>query len=122
MDINPIPYPLLSARLAARMLDTTVAYLAQMRYEKRGPRYIKLGKDVRYDRRELDRYSQTQADRTYLTTDELANWLGVSISKIYELRASGLGPASIKQSRTVLYRKGDVDQFLLTLERSPEVD
>ncbi|HTN58453.1 MAG TPA: helix-turn-helix domain-containing protein [Protaetiibacter sp.] len=40
--------PLLTAREAAKLLSTSEAALAQLRYRNEGPAYIKLGRAVRY--------------------------------------------------------------------------
>lgn len=62
--------------------------LAQLRYEGRGSIYLKLGKEVQYERRELERYQRAIDDRTVLTLDELSDGWGVSVEKIHSLRSS----------------------------------
>jgi hypothetical protein len=48
--------PMLSPKNAAAQLLTTVANLAQLRYQSRGPAYVKLGRSVAYLQSDLDTY------------------------------------------------------------------
>lgn len=113
------PPSLLTASEAAQILRTTVANLAQLRYEGRGPEFIKLGKDVRYDRRELARYKRTEADRALLTLEELSNWWEVSPTVIAALRKMENGLPTHHVNQRVMVNRGQAAAFLRTLTRSP---
>lgn len=43
-----------------------------------------------------------------LTTSELAEYLGVHVQAIYDLRADGRGPSGIRVGREIRYRVSDV--------------
>ncbi|HEY9425062.1 MAG TPA: helix-turn-helix domain-containing protein [Microterricola sp.] len=43
-----------------------------------------------------------------LTTSELAEYLGVHVQAIYDLRADGRGPSGIRVGRELRYRVSDV--------------
>ena len=43
-----------------------------------------------------------------LTTSELAEYLGVQVQAIYDLRADGRGPSGIRVGREIRYRVSDV--------------
>ncbi|MDT0143166.1 helix-turn-helix domain-containing protein [Microbacterium sp. PRC9] len=47
-----------------------------------------------------------------LTTSELAEYLGVHVQAIYDLRADGRGPAGIRVGRELRYRVSDVRNWL----------
>jgi hypothetical protein len=47
---------LVRAVIAAKKLDVTEQRLANLRAEGRGPAWVKLGRSVRYDLAELERY------------------------------------------------------------------
>ncbi|MGC5172725.1 helix-turn-helix domain-containing protein [Micromonospora sp. DT81.3] len=47
-----------------------------------------------------------------LTTSELAEYLGVHVQAIYDLRADGRGPAGIRVGRELRYRISDVKKWL----------
>ena len=47
-----------------------------------------------------------------LTTSELADYLGVKVQAIYDLRADGRGPAGIPIGRELRYRVSDVRGWL----------
>lgn len=47
-----------------------------------------------------------------LTTSELAEYLGVHVQAIYDLRADGRGPAGIRVGRELRYRISDVRGWL----------
>ena len=47
-----------------------------------------------------------------LTTSELAEYLGVHVQAIYDLRADGRGPAGIRVGRELRYRISDVKRWL----------
>jgi helix-turn-helix protein len=46
----------LDERVAARVLNTAPATLQKWRWEGKGPRFLKVGRLVRYRRSELERY------------------------------------------------------------------
>ena len=47
-----------------------------------------------------------------LTTSELAEYLGVHVQAIYDLRADGRGPTGIRVGRQLRYRISDVRRWL----------
>lgn len=47
-----------------------------------------------------------------LTTSELAEYLGLHVQAIYDLRADGRGPAGIRVGRELRYRISDVRSWL----------
>ncbi|WP_228479327.1 helix-turn-helix transcriptional regulator [Microbacterium atlanticum] len=47
-----------------------------------------------------------------LTTSELAEYLGVHVQAIYDLRADGRGPTGIRVGRELRYRISDVRSWL----------
>lgn len=47
-----------------------------------------------------------------LTTSELADYLGVGVQAIYDLRLHGRGPAGIRIGRELRYTVSDVKQWL----------
>ncbi|TFB97875.1 AlpA family transcriptional regulator [Cryobacterium sp. HLT2-28] len=47
-----------------------------------------------------------------LTTSELAEYLGVHVQAIYDLRTDGRGPSGIRVGREIHYRVSDVRQWL----------
>ncbi|WP_411719862.1 helix-turn-helix transcriptional regulator [Mycetocola sp.] len=47
-----------------------------------------------------------------LTTSELADYLGVQVQAIYDLRTDGRGPAGIRVGREIRYRVSDVLRWL----------
>jgi len=116
---NNNPMPLLTPREAARELRTTVGNLTQLRYQGRGPSYLKLGKEVRYDRREIDRYLRAKDDRTMLTLDDLATWWGVSVEKIHSLRSGDNALPTHKHGRRVMVNRGQAQEFMQSLIRTP---
>lgn len=113
------PPSLLTPREAAEELDTTTAYLAQLRYERRGPEYIKLGKEVRYERQELARYASAKDDRSLLSLSELATWWGVSLETIYSLRTTTSGLPTHRIDGRVFVKRRDADRFLRSLTHTP---
>tara|TARA_R110002051_G_scaffold60546_7_gene110847 strand:+ start:30338 stop:30574 length:237 start_codon:yes stop_codon:yes gene_type:complete len=50
--------PLISCEAAAKILLTSVANLGQMRYERRGPVYVKFGRKIAYLESDLRSYIQ----------------------------------------------------------------
>ncbi|HYI32239.1 MAG TPA: helix-turn-helix domain-containing protein [Glaciibacter sp.] len=54
-----------------------------------------------------------------LTTSELAEYLGVQVQAIYDLRTDGRGPSGIRVGREIRYRISDVHRWLDSL-REPE--
>jgi excisionase family DNA binding protein len=47
-----------------------------------------------------------------LTTSELADYLGVHVQAIYDLRSDGRGPAGLRVGREIRYRVSDVVRWL----------
>jgi excisionase family DNA binding protein len=47
-----------------------------------------------------------------ITTSELAEYLGVHVQAIYDLRTDGRGPAGIRVGREIRYRISDVLSWL----------
>jgi excisionase family DNA binding protein len=56
-----------------------------------------------------------------LTTSELAEYLGVHVQAIYDLRTDGRGPSGIRVGREIRYRVSDVVCWLDGL-REPSAD
>jgi excisionase family DNA binding protein len=50
-----------------------------------------------------------------LTTRELADYLGVHVQAIYDLRSDGRGPVGIRVGRQLRYRTADVRHWLEAL-------
>ena len=50
-----------------------------------------------------------------LTTSELAQYLGVHVQAIYDLRTDGRGPSGIRVGREIRYRTSDVLRWLDSL-------
>ena len=53
-----------------------------------------------------------------LTTSELAEYLGVNVQAIYDLRTDGRGPSGIRVGREIRYRVSDVLRWLDGLHES----
>ena len=53
-----------------------------------------------------------------LTTSELAEYLGVHVQAIYDLRADGRGPSGIRVGREIRYRISDIVGWLDGLHES----
>jgi excisionase family DNA binding protein len=51
-----------------------------------------------------------------LTTSELADYLGVQVQAIYDLRTDGRGPSGIRVGREIRYRVSDVRHWLDDLQ------
>jgi excisionase family DNA binding protein len=47
-----------------------------------------------------------------LTTSELAEYLGVTVQAIYDLRTDGRGPSGIRVGREIRYRVSDILRWL----------
>jgi excisionase family DNA binding protein len=47
-----------------------------------------------------------------LTTEQLAEWLGVSVGTVNRFRLRGDGPKYVKIGKTVRYRESDVEAYL----------
>jgi excisionase family DNA binding protein len=58
---------------------------------------------------------QTTMALTYehLTAQQVADLLGVTIKTVYTMRDRGRGPASYRRGRRLVYRRSDVDAFLV---------
>lgn len=55
-----------------------------------------------------------------LTTSELADYLGVAVQAIYDLRAAGRGPAGVRIGRELRYRiDSDIRPWLDGLRDTP---
>ena len=67
-DIIP-SFRLLRARQAAAAMGVTVGTLAKMRLTGRGPAFIRVGRAICYDQRELTRWLEA---RTFTSTAEAA--------------------------------------------------
>ena len=50
-----------------------------------------------------------------LTTRELADYLGLNVQAIYDLRADGRGPSGVRVGRELRYRVSDVRRWLDSL-------
>ena len=48
----------------------------------------------------------------FLTTRQLADYLGMSIVKINNDRARGFGPPYMRVDRVIRYRRTDVDEWI----------
>jgi excisionase family DNA binding protein len=53
-----------------------------------------------------------------LTTSELADYLGVRVQAIYDLRCDGRGPVAIHVGRELRYRTTDVRSWLEAMQES----
>jgi predicted DNA-binding transcriptional regulator AlpA len=53
-----------------------------------------------------------------LTTSELADYLGVRVQAIYDLRCDGRGPVAIHVGRELRYRTTDVRSWLQAMQES----
>ncbi|WP_104201240.1 AlpA family transcriptional regulator [Cryobacterium sp. Y29] len=47
-----------------------------------------------------------------LTTSELAEYVGVQVQAIYDLRTDGRGPSGIRVGREIRYRVSDIRRWL----------
>ena len=70
--------------------------------------WVGLGHLVGMDR---DQLSELGLERM-LTTSELADYLGVKVQAIYDLRADGRGPAGIPIGRELRYPISDIRRWL----------
>jgi excisionase family DNA binding protein len=53
-----------------------------------------------------------------LTTSELADYLGVNVQALYDLRAQKRGPRGVRVGREIHYRTSDVREWLDNLRES----
>ena len=53
-----------------------------------------------------------------LTTSELADYLGVHVQAIYDLRCDGRGPVGLRVGRELRYRIADVRRWLEALQEA----
>ncbi|MET0782817.1 MAG: helix-turn-helix domain-containing protein [Leifsonia flava] len=56
-----------------------------------------------------------------LTTSELAEYLGVNVQAIYDLRYLGRGPVGIHVGRELRYRAVDVREWIAVMQDASEV-
>ena len=49
---------------------------------------------------------------TYLTTSQVAEYLSVPVSTLYQWRHRGLGPRAARVGRHLRYRRSDVDRWV----------
>ncbi len=49
---------------------------------------------------------------TYLTTDQVADYLSVPVSTLYQWRHRGIGPRAARVGRHLRYRRTDVDRWV----------
>lgn len=49
---------------------------------------------------------------TYLTTGQVAEYLSVPVSTLYQWRHRGLGPRAARVGRHLRYRRSDVDRWV----------
>lgn len=49
---------------------------------------------------------------TYLTTDEVADYLSVPVSTLYQWRHRGIGPRAARVGRHLRYKRTDVDRWV----------
>lgn len=61
---------------------------------------------------EKSRQAPTEPDKKLLDENQLAQWLGESVSSIQKWRVSGKGPKFIKKPKGVAYRVEDVEKWL----------
>ena len=54
-----------------------------------------------------------------LTTSELAEYLGVQVQTIYDLRTDGRGPSGMRVGREIRYRVSDILRWLDGLHEPP---
>jgi excisionase family DNA binding protein len=59
-----------------------------------------------------------RASRTWLSANQAAEYLGVSVSFLEKARARGTGPEFVKLGARVLYDVVDVDRWLDSRKRS----
>jgi predicted DNA-binding transcriptional regulator AlpA len=62
--------PLLRTRLVARRLDTSERNLERMRLEGRGPRFVKIGRSVRYSADDVEAWIAAHAKSSTSETKE----------------------------------------------------
>lgn len=60
-----------------------------------------------------------ESDDDFFTAEELADWLRVGVSTVWEWEAKGTGPISHKLSRRRLWRRGDVREWLANQRSGP---
>ncbi|WP_111719652.1 helix-turn-helix domain-containing protein [Homoserinimonas sp. OAct 916] len=54
-----------------------------------------------------------------LTTSELAEYLGVQVQAIYDLRTDGRGPSGMRVEREIRYRVSEILRWLDGLHQPP---
>lgn len=54
----------------------------------------------------------TNENNKLLTTQQLADYLGVAVSTLVQYRRDGVGPAYIKLGHLVRYRMSDIENWL----------
>lgn len=52
--------------------------------------------------------------KEWSTSAELAEWLGLELQQFYWMRSKGNGPRGHRIGSGILYRRGDVEKWLLT--------
>jgi len=55
--------PLLRCREVAEWLSTSESALAQLRFQHRGPAYVRLGRAIRYRREDVERFLERFRDQ-----------------------------------------------------------
>jgi excisionase family DNA binding protein len=63
-----------------------------------------------------DRHSVDALSERLLSPDDVAAFLGVPVTTLYQWRYKGIGPRGLRVGRHLRYRQSDVDAWLRTLD------
>lgn len=53
----------------------------------------------------------------YLTAQEAADYMGIGLKLVYSRRWLGIGPRSFKRNNRIVFRRSEIDEWLLNEER-----